>query len=60
MTLPCSVLGAQPRIRIGSVQRPLYLRAATQYSADLTLNFGNWSIVAVRLLIVPATGLVLV
>jgi len=54
------VLGAQPRSRISSVERPRYLPAATQYSASSTLDFGNWPIVAVRQLIVPAAVVVLI
>src|SRR6266436_5719018 len=38
----------------------LYLRAATQYSASSTLDFGNWPIVAVRQLVVPPALLVLI
>jgi hypothetical protein len=53
-------LGAQPRSRISSVERPRYLPAATQYSASSTLDFGNWPIVAVRQLIVPAAVVVLI
>jgi hypothetical protein len=30
--------------RMGRVERPLYPRAATQYSASSTLDFGNWPI----------------